>query len=382
MSEQEENQDNEKAKSIKRPQKRLRSVLIIISGVISCLLLWRLFFYESVDEKLVAIESTRTIPDSENAAIIYNELLKDSETATLLSERPDFLDEQTWDLTLKEPWLSTDYSELFNWITKNKNIINKLIEVSKFEKCHFPISIPESGIVSILTEQSKCIRELGRFLLCSANNDTAENRIDEALKKYICVINMGRHCRQQPSGLDFAIGIGLEAIGSQRIRFLIMMEEINEKHLHAIEAALNQSDKDWDKNWKNMFRVETLYAKKRPKVHGLRNRIKVWWQLRNYEKPIIDNLSRSYLLLLTDRRGSRILVGLRLYKNKNGKWPDNLDNIKQIVSEEVLIDPHNNNSFVYKLSGDSFILYSKGLNNIDENGQRRDGADDWQIWPK
>jgi hypothetical protein len=376
----EQNRDNEKAESIKRSKKRLRSVLIIISGVISCLLLWRLFFYESMDEQLAAIEAAHAIPDSENAAVIYNELLKDSNTAELL-EKQRYLDDKILNMTLTEPWFGKNYPEFADWISKHQNIIDKLLEVSKYEKCYFPILIPESGVVPIHTEQPNGMLELGRFLIRAAYNDTAEGRIDEALKKYICVINMGRHCHQQPVSWDFATGVGLEALGLRGIRFLIVKKEINEKHLHAIEAALNQSDKDWDKNWKNMFRVETLYAKKRPKVHGLRNRIKVWWQLRNYEKPIIDNLSRSYLLLLTDRRGSRILVGLRLYKNKTGKWPENLDNIKQIVSEEALIDPHNNNSFVYKLSGDSFILYSKGLNNIDENGQIRNGADDWQIWP-
>ena len=36
---------------------------------------------------------------------------------------------------------------------------------------------------------------------------------------------------------------------------------------------------------------------------------------------------------------------------------------------------------MYKLKDNGFILYSIGLNKIDENGQKKDPADDRQIWP-
>ncbi|GAI19174.1 unnamed protein product, partial [marine sediment metagenome] len=55
---------------------------------------------------------------------------------------------------------------------------------------------------------------------------------------------------------------------------------------------------------------------------------------------------------------------------------------------ETLVDPFNNGPFVYKLTDDSFKLYSKGKNNTDEDGKykRRYGeaseGDDWLIWPQ
>jgi hypothetical protein len=75
-----------------------------------------------------------------------------------------------------------------------------------------------------------------------------------------------------------------------------------------------------------------------------------------------------------------IMVALRRYKNEHGHWPQTLERIKPWVTEEVLTDPHTNGPFVYKLTNDGFILYSKGKNNIDEAGQKKDGADDWPIW--
>jgi hypothetical protein len=60
---------------------------------------------------------------------------------------------------------------------------------------------------------------------------------------------------------------------------------------------------------------------------------------------------------------------------------------------EVLVDPMNGGAFVYRRTGDNFILYSKGLNGIDEGGKREEvvftdgrkvlneGCDDYVIWP-
>jgi hypothetical protein len=104
-------------------------------------------------------------------------------------------------------------------------------------------------------------------------------------------------------------------------------------------------------------------------------------------KDLKDTRRLIYLRLLADRRGNRILIALRRYKNKHGSWPKSLDGLKPLVPAEILIDPINNKSFVYKLTADSFTLYSKGVNRIDEAGkwdkfEENNVADDWLIWPK
>ncbi len=88
-----------------------------------------------------------------------------------------------------------------------------------------------------------------------------------------------------------------------------------------------------------------------------------------------------YLRVTSSQRGSRLIIALRRYKNKNGHWPKGLDNIKSLAPAEAFIDPQNGGAFVYKLTEENFALYSKGKNNIDENGEYKDGADDWLIWP-
>ncbi|MHC4533639.1 MAG: hypothetical protein ACYS6K_06785, partial [Planctomycetota bacterium] len=87
-----------------------------------------------------------------------------------------------------------------------------------------------------------------------------------------------------------------------------------------------------------------------------------------------------YSRYLSSRKGGRIVLALRRYKNMKGNWPQSLHEINSMVTEDVLIDPQNNGSFVYKRTDKDFILYSRGKNNIDEAGSRID-ADDWRIWP-
>ena len=108
----------------------------------------------------------------------------------------------------------------------------------------------------------------------------------------------------------------------------------------------------------------------------------------NILSPLYYRIHDGYLRAITEQRGSRIIIALRCYKNKNGTWPESLDDIKSLALAEIFVDPFNNGPFVYKLTDNSFMLYSKGKNNIDEKGEynydyeeEKAGPDDWLIWP-
>ena len=67
----------------------------------------------TIAKQLAAIEAARAIPDSENAAIIYNELLAKGEK---IPRQPDFLGNEADRITLSLPWSSEAYPELAEWI--------------------------------------------------------------------------------------------------------------------------------------------------------------------------------------------------------------------------------------------------------------------------
>jgi len=105
-------------------------------------------------------------------------------------------------------------------------------------------------------------------------------------------------------------------------------------------------------------------------------------------EPAYYRIHDTYLRLYADKRCSQIIIALRRYKNKYDRWPESLDDVKDLIPAEIFVDPINNDCFVYKLTEENFTLYSKGKNNIDEGGEYEFGRpeeselDDRLLWPK
>ncbi|MCD6176125.1 MAG: leucine-rich repeat domain-containing protein [Planctomycetes bacterium] len=91
---------------------------------------------------------------------------------------------------------------------------------------------------------------------------------------------------------------------------------------------------------------------------------------------------------MSKRRACLLLIGLKKHQNNNDNWPETLEQIKTLVSPISYIDPINDDKYSYKSIDSSFMLYSKGLDNIDNNGEsvrsykRKLGEpDDIVFWP-
>jgi hypothetical protein len=100
--------------------------------------------------------------------------------------------------------------------------------------------------------------------------------------------------------------------------------------------------------------------------------------LTRMQQEFFHSMHKLYTNRASKRRGTLIIIALRRYKNKHGNWPNSLDDIKGLTSPDVLIDPIDGGPFVYRRADDDFVLYSKGKDNIDNNG---DYFDDLLIWP-
>lgn len=95
------------------------------------------------------------------------------------------------------------------------------------------------------------------------------------------------------------------------------------------------------------------------------------------------------LYMRTDsyQQASRLIVGLRRYKNEHGEWPASLEEIRGSVTDKLFVDPVNGGEYGYELTDDGFAIYTKGENGIDEGGvigrEKEDGSktDDFTFWP-
>jgi hypothetical protein len=110
--------------------------------------------------------------------------------------------------------------------------------------------------------------------------------------------------------------------------------------------------------------------------------IKHLWFGRKNRKQQEQARRRIYLRIQTSRQAMPILIALRRHKEETGTWPNTLEQIEPKLPEQMLIDPQNNDTYVYKRDGNDFVFYSKGPNGIDEGGVASKPADDYPIWPR
>jgi len=427
---------------------------------------WRPYTF---DEELAAIEAKRAIPDSENAATIYNQLLEDYDNDT--ESEPNFLADGCHDPTYEMPWLSKDYPEIAQWLKRQQITIATLIEASKIENCRFPI-VANTVDLSKQTDRLSPMRRWTLLLIRAGNNDMAEGRVGAGLEKYLCVRKMGDHMRQQSTMIEMMVGMVIEALALGQFKTFVVTGDPAEEHLSIIKEAVADIKHDWAYDLPRILEFEKLMTKnmlcsmlyevnpqgktrftRDPKAAITAQFAKdmsptTYWQRKltnvgtvfgwffmsptpqkaaeiidaSYERlytmadpdfdwkkepekaaprhrfnyrfatemlvyilePAYYRIHDLYLRAGAQQRDTRLIITLRRYKNENSRWPESLEDIKSLAPAEILVDPINGDSFVYKLTEENFTLYSKGKNNIDEGGQcdPESGADDRLIWPR
>ena len=103
-------------------------------------------------------------------------------------------------------------------------------------------------------------------------------------------------------------------------------------------------------------------------------------------KALLPSLGRFRLLherITATRRASHLIVHLHDYRQKNGAFPDSLDQLDLPDLAELRIDPFSGRDFVYRPSDAQFLLYSFGDNLQDDGGRhaywKKEG--DVVFWP-
>ncbi|MHC4061914.1 MAG: hypothetical protein ACYSR4_06555 [Planctomycetota bacterium] len=366
----------------RRTGRRLRwwmaVVILAAAAVLAILWLSERVILHSAEQKLAAIEAARAIADEENAARFYTELIASYDEAEFASY---LMDEQTYYVTQHDLWRSTDYPDLARWLQNQQGTMGKLVEASKVKECRFPIFVSAQQMLT-QTDRFKAMRLWAVLLVCAANNDVAESRMQDALEKYLCMIQMAKHLYQQPTIIDFFLGFGAECLALENLDGFIVEHDVPQRHLTRIELALSHTTNTWDRDYPLIRETDSLYEIHWRKQLPFFQRFVFRSALEDNRKAALEQFSSSYFEALARRRGARILVALKRFKNEFGRWPESLDEAESLAPAETFVDPINGGSFVYRLTDDNFTLYSRGRNNIDEDGEWRRGADDCLIWPR
>ena len=214
---------------------------------------WRPYTF---DEELAALQAKYTIPDEENAAIIYNELL---ETCDYNDFAYSTLDNNVYNSIYSGTWSKKDYPEAAAWLQRIQSKIKILIEASKIENCRFPISNPSNREPQ--GNRNSAMRRWASVLVIAENNDIAESHFNEALEKNVALLRMAKHLYQQPTFMDLLVAMSFESIALHKFNKFVITTDATEPHLIVIEKALADAKHDWNSLWRRNLAYEKICTK-------------------------------------------------------------------------------------------------------------------------
>ena len=234
------------------------------------------------------------------------------------------------------------------------------------------------------------MRQWAFLLGLAANNDVAEGRIDDAMAKWRCILQMGHHLRQRPTLLDFIVAGGIQNIGLKRLIRFAAAEEPTEVDLKKMEAMPLPIADAWAENLGDIRAAEDLPTQKMTEQWSPADRIKYRFYAYRFNKATgglldpsasEDKAAQSHFRTMALARGLRIIIALKRHHTKTGHWPEDLNEIAASLPEPILTDPLNKGPFVYRRRSGAFELYSTGRNETDEHGRDQfEDGDDWPIW--
>lgn len=318
----------------------------------------------SVERRLGAIFAAHAVTPEENAAAIYVRLLAVDPLSGL---------------TTPVPGLPGDYSIASLTPLSQEERSRMLVEASRRPRCYFPAlcdrTQPVRAMNWTLDEVNKrisAIQNLAMSILGAACDDLEQGRLEAAREELHCMAQMANHLRQQPALLDFVnAGVIEDHLLSTLAIFIVERGATNEP-LSMIEAALPSLADAWETESADMRRVETLLDKR-----------SVWDRLRSFvgawsPQKEIELCARNYHRRICERRAVRTLIELRRYKNRWGRWPETLNEIRAQLPAVALSDPLGPGELVYEPERDGFLLYSTGRDARKDVGD----GDNYPLWPR
>ena len=367
----EKNHKQKETKISERPNKLLKLIFAFLFLIIISFVLLRIFFYKTPQEQLAAIEASLAIPDSENAVVYYNTFFADSNNIAILDELWSHSPASNY-----QPWQSESDHEGSAIFRKNHMFFENFIGISKIPEARFSFDFYDF----LNNRISSHLRNITFVLSRAGANDIGDGRIDEAIKKFTSQIMIACHLNQQPMRIYKQVGVAIESVGLGNIRDITMHDNITREQLTLLDTIVSETQNYIGQDKELEDKVNSLHSARvdMTKDYPFINRIKVWFTNRLSKRQNEEIWQKFLLRRMSIQRTNRIMIALRLYQIENSKWPETLDEIESSLPPENFIDAMNNSSFVYKLAGDSFILYSKGPDNIDNNHQK--SSDDIVFW--
>ena len=368
----------------------------------------------------------KKIPDSENAAVIYDRIFKDSSsTAFMLLTSPNWMDQRK---TNPQLW-----NEGREELAKKEGIIRDVEAATSLPGCQFPVAADKHDwevLNGLLFFRTGGLRHLARLLWVNAVFHAAEGDMDEAIRSVELGFKLSDSLKDDPYLPRQLLRVALIRIASRSLQEALQCGGINEKQAERLSDVLGRIRIDFDPvshvvseraialyefecirrvgfpdvpaesilsgpggpnhPWRFMStyvgrpflyayelsyldrescRIEIVRSCKVLRCEELDSR--PYHSGKADERELLRHLGRIKTTFYTGKAhvaGSQILLALAAYKDRFGTYPENLDELRSALGWKLPEDPFSGRDFLYKLQGNGFLLYSVGLNLKDDGG--------------
>jgi len=90
------------------------------------------------------------------------------------------------------------------------------------------------------------------------------------------------------------------------------------------------------------------------------------WERYSSEAYPVKGFLKDHLKSELEWRGVLTLLAIRLYEAEHNRLPGKLADVKDLISDEIIIDPCSGKEFIYRIEGSNFYLYGVGKNGLDD----------------
>lgn len=379
------------------------------------------------------------IPDSENAAVIYEKIFKEYSDTSLSKGGYDMVSRTvvaSYKSTLEDTGFWTNqresnpalWNEVGQALAKQKPIIDQIeVAVSK-PNYRFPVTKPDTVFPDPrMFKIGAKKRGITRLLYADALFNATEGNMPQALRSVDLGFKFNKYLNSEPFLISYLGRVACISITSRALQDVSQLGHINEAQARQLYDTL--SGMEMQKSYLDSLKGErvlgisllsgyrkalpraSLYIEESGYLDMMDRSIKAarftyresasrnllvdkrklpYFAFMSRNTGIADVLNKSLLKrdeCIASVTGSQIFLALLAYKDKFDAYPRNLAELRAKLGWELKKDPFSGKDFIYRRQGKGFILYSLGTNMKDDGGlapKDAPGPDRWynsdRVW--
>ncbi len=346
------------------------------------------------------------IPDGENAAILYQRVF------SLIDASGDELSPVGKVKVASDPaeWTEEQKEKIPAILARHDEVFEILHEASLKPQCRFDLSYHDPDYMFQHPPYGKSKSglwrgtSLARLLSIKSALDSEDGQIDMAIQRISDGLAASRVHEGSMNLVGTMFGVACDTIMLDRLERTLADSEVSWQSYQRLYDLLKRRRQIQSTELLNGFLGERCYQVmtfRHPLIssNSLPSKYRAHWPLLTFTRlnlrRAIRNMTdfieeakkpfremtlikipywwRFYLKGLENhaRLGTaELAIALRMYKSKNGDYPESLSQLAPDIVQELPVDPFTGEGFVYHKGGRGFTIYRPGRNGRDEFGMR------------